>query len=141
MHGVERIGASAGSVILVLGAGPTGLCLAQLLRLNGGAHVVVASNAGSKMDMARSLNVADEYIDFDRVDPSLQWSEIKEKHPYGFDVVLEATGSLGVLEKAVDCCTRGGTLLMYGVYGIDAVVKLDATKIFQNELTIKRYER
>jgi D-arabinitol dehydrogenase (NADP+) len=47
-----------GSSVLMLGAGPTGLVLAQLLRLNGGCHVVVAAPEGLKMDLAKSVSGA-----------------------------------------------------------------------------------
>ena len=46
-----------GSSILMLGAGPTGLVLAQLLRQNGGCHVVVAAPEGLKMDLAKSVSL------------------------------------------------------------------------------------
>ena len=136
VHGMDRIKAPVGSKILLLGAGATGLCFAQLLKINGGAHVVIASNAGAKMDLARSLNVADEYVDFDRADPSAQWVDLKKRHPYGFDVVVEATGSHKILEKAMDYCARGGMLVFYGVYEADALIKISPAKIFTDELTL-----
>lgn len=136
VHGMDRIRPPVGSKILLLGAGPTGLCLAQLLKFNGGAHVVIASNAGPKMDLARSLKVADEYVDFDRTDSPSQWADLKRQHPYGFDVVVEATGSHKVLERAIDYCTRGGMLVFYGVYQADALVKISPSKVFLNELTL-----
>ena len=45
-----------GSSVLMLGAGPTGLVLAQLLRQNGGCHVVVAAPEGLKMELAKSVS-------------------------------------------------------------------------------------
>ena len=40
----------------MLGAGPTGLVLAQMLRQNGGCHVVVAAPEGLKMDLAKNVS-------------------------------------------------------------------------------------
>lgn len=136
VHGMDRIGVSVGSKILLLGAGATGLCFAQLLKINGSAHVVIASNAGRKMDLARSLKVADEYVEFDRIDPSSQWADLKRRHPHGFDVVIEATGSHQILEKAIDYCTRGGMLVFYGVYNTDALIQVSPSKVFLNEITL-----
>ena len=45
-----------GSSVLMLGAGPTGLVLAQLLRQNGGCHVVVAAPEGLKMELAKNVS-------------------------------------------------------------------------------------
>lgn len=46
-HGLDKI------KVLLFEAGPTGLKLAQPLRLNGGCHVVIAARGGLKMELAR----------------------------------------------------------------------------------------
>jgi threonine dehydrogenase-like Zn-dependent dehydrogenase len=66
----------------MIGAGPTGLVLAQLLKLNGGCHVTLAANAGIKMELAQKLEAADEYIFLDRKTPEKQWEQIKTDNPY-----------------------------------------------------------
>ncbi len=66
----------------------TGFIFAQLLRLNGAARVVVAANKGVKMDLAKSLECADEYVELDRQNPEPQWNKLKEENPHGFDVVV-----------------------------------------------------
>lgn len=139
IHGMDRIRPSVGSSILLIGAGPTGLCLAQLLRANGGAHLVLASNQGPKMDLARKLDCADEYLDLDRQDPSKQWVDLKKRYPYGFDVVVEASGSATVLERAVDYCTRGGKLVYYGVYSKEALIAVSPSRVFSDEITMIGY--
>ena len=72
----------------MLGAGPTGLILAQLLKLNGAHKVTLAANKGIKMDIAKQLDCADEYIELDRQNPGPQWEQLKKDNPYGFDVVV-----------------------------------------------------
>ncbi|KAK5247547.1 N-terminal acetyltransferase A complex catalytic subunit ard1, partial [Exophiala xenobiotica] len=62
-HGLDKIAPKMGSSVLMFGAGPTGLVLAQLLRLNGGCKVVIAAPEGLKMDLAKSLDAADEYVE------------------------------------------------------------------------------
>lgn len=88
-HGLEKIAPKFGSSVLMFGAGPTGLCLAQLLRLNGASNVVVAAPGGLKMDLARKLGAADVYVELSREDPSVQFEQIKMDNPYGFDIVVE----------------------------------------------------
>lgn len=39
VHGIERMQIEVGSRVLLFGCGPTGLMLAQLIRMNGAAHV------------------------------------------------------------------------------------------------------
>lgn len=38
-HGIERMQIEVGSRVLLFGCGPTGMLLAQLIRMNGAAHV------------------------------------------------------------------------------------------------------
>ena len=88
VHGMDQLAAAVGVEALIIGAGPTGLILAQLLKLNGASRVVVAANKGVKMDVARQLGAADEYIELDRAAPQAQWDALKQANPYGFDVVV-----------------------------------------------------
>jgi D-arabinitol dehydrogenase (NADP+) len=58
--------------------------MAQLLKLNGAAKVVIAANDGMKMDIAEKLNCGDEYVRLKRgggEDTEAQWKKIKEDYP------------------------------------------------------------
>ena len=139
IHGLDRIAPKAGSTILMIGAGATGLCLSQLLKLNGSAHLVLAANAGPKMELAKKLGCADEYVDLDRKQPETQWTELKERFKYGFDVVVEASGSVKVLNDAIGYVARGGKLVYYGVYPNEALVRVSPSQVFGDEITIIGY--
>jgi D-arabinitol dehydrogenase (NADP+) len=91
--------------------------LTQMLRQNGGSHVVIAAPEGLKMNLAKSLDAADEYVELSRKDPAPQFEKLKSENPYGFDIVVEATGSVKILEDAIHYVRRGGKLVVYGVYG------------------------
>lgn len=135
-HGLDKIAPKMGSSVLLFGAGPTGLILAQLLRMNGGCRVVVAAPEGLKMDLAKSLDAGDEYIALSRQDPAAQFEKLKKDNPYGFDIVVEATGSVKILEDAINYVRRGGKLVVYGVYSNSARVSWPPSKIFGDEITI-----
>lgn len=100
-----------------------------MLRMNGGCHVVVAAPAGLKMELAKSLGAGDEYIEISRTDPSAQFAQLKEENPYGFDIVVEATGSAKILEDSINYVRRGGKLVVYGVYSNSARVSWPPSKI------------
>ena len=51
----------------------------------------------------------------------------------GFDVVVEATGVESIVNDAINYVSRGGTLLVYGVYADAARVSWSPTKIFVDE--------
>ena len=115
-HGLDKIAPKMGSSVLMFGAGPTGLMLAQLLRQNGGCSIVVAAPEGLKMDLARKLGVADKYVCLSRTEQKSQFDQLRADHPYGFDIVVEATGSAEILEQSIHLVRRGGKLVVYGVY-------------------------
>ncbi|KAH7015255.1 chaperonin 10-like protein [Ilyonectria destructans] len=135
-HGLEKIRPKLGSHVLMFGAGPTGLMLAQLLRQNGGCKVTIAAPGGLKMDLAKSLEAADEYLELSRSDPAKQFAQLRAENPYGFDIVVEATGSVGILEDSINYVRRGGTLVVYGVYSNADRVSWPPSKIFGDEITI-----
>ncbi|KAF8180378.1 chaperonin 10-like protein [Pholiota molesta] len=112
IHGMDKLNPPVGIEALVLGAGPTGLILAQLLKLNGASKVL------------------------DRVDPSPQWAKMKEDYKHGFDVVVEATGSEKVANDALGFVRRGGSLMIYGVYSNSDLVHWSPAKIFQDEIKV-----
>ncbi|KAH7926263.1 GroES-like protein [Leucogyrophana mollusca] len=136
IHGMDKLNAAVGVEALVIGAGPTGLILAQLLKLNGASKVVIAANKGIKTKIAKDLDAGDEYIELDRANPGAQWEQIRKDYPYGFDVVVEATGSEKVANDSINYVRRGGTLMVYGVYSDDARVHWPPSKIFGDEIRI-----
>jgi len=136
IHGLDKLNPPVGIEVLLLGAGPTGLILAQLLKLNGASRVVIAANKGIKMDIAKQLDAADEYIELDRQNPEAQWAQLKSDNPYGFDVVVEATGVEKLANESINYVRRGGTLMIYGVYENKALVHWPPSKIFGDEIKI-----
>ncbi|KAJ7787172.1 chaperonin 10-like protein [Mycena olivaceomarginata] len=105
---------------------------------NSTARLVSSSpaNKGIKMDIAKDLDAADEYIELDRQDPEAQWKKLKEDNPYGFDVVVEATGVEKLANESINYVRRGGTLMIYGVYENKALVHWPPSKIFGDEIKI-----
>ncbi|EJT99312.1 GroES-like protein [Dacryopinax primogenitus] len=136
VHGMDKLRPPVGCDVLLMGAGPTGLILAQLLKLNGAVRVVLAANKGKKMEIAKQLGCADVYVELDREDPAHQWEQLKKDNPYGFDVVIEATGVEKLANDAINYVRRGGTLMVYGVYDNKALVHWPPGKIFGDEITI-----
>jgi len=139
IHGLDKLSPPVGIEALVIGAGPTGLILAQLLKMNGAMNVVIAANKGIKTEVAKQLDAGHKYVELDRESEERadqQWEALKREHPYGFDVVVEATGSEKIANMAINYVRRGGTLMVYGVYDNSAVVHWPPSKIFGDEINI-----
>ncbi|KAL1601931.1 hypothetical protein SLS59_005097 [Nothophoma quercina] len=135
-HGIERMQIEVGSRVLLFGCGPTGILLAQLIRLNGAAHLTIASKAGPKLDLAKQLGIADAYVTISDDRPGADLNALKASSAYGFDIVVEATGAPTVLESAIDFVRKGGKLVVYGVYDDKVKIAWSPFKIWENEITI-----
>ncbi|KAN0130194.1 hypothetical protein V8E53_011951 [Lactarius tabidus] len=85
-----------------------------LTDLNGVRKVTLATNKGIKMDIAKQLDAADEYIEIARL--------------------VEATDVEKLANEAIGYVRRGGTLMIYGVYENKALVHWPPSKIFGDEV-------
>ncbi len=135
-HGIEVLAPDAGVDAVVLGAGPTGLILAQLLAHAGAARVVVAAPTAFKLEVARGLGV-DETVQTDRRDAAASARRLRELAPGGFDVVVDATGAAQVSEQTLALARDGGTILWYGVVRPDDRIAVSPYEVYRRELTIK----
>ena len=81
IHGMDKLKMPFGAKVLLIGAGPTGLILAQLMKIGGAGHITIAANKGIKMDIARKVEAADAYIDLERENADAQWAQIKKDNP------------------------------------------------------------
>ena len=136
VHGMDALAVKPGSDVLVFGAGPTGLALAQLLAHGGAARVTVAAPTQFKLDLALAYGI-DRVVKLDRSSPSGAMPQLRAAGGDGYDVVVEATGSLAVAEMCAPLARDGGTVLIYGMAGPQDVLGLSPYEIFRRELTIK----
>ncbi len=136
LHGMEVLELKPGSDVLLFGAGPTGQVLAQLMKLNGAARLVVAAPAGPKLELVERL-AADAVVPIDRKDPAPHRRRLEEISPNGFDYVIEATGVPNLCEEALRFVRRRGTILIYGVYPEKATASFRPFDLFRKEVTVK----
>jgi D-arabinitol dehydrogenase (NADP+) len=136
VHGLDVLAPSPGTDVLILGAGPTGLILAQLLRNLGAGRLTVAAPTRYKLDLAEWYG-ADETVELSRSEPEVGFASLRSVAPDGFDIVIDATGALSVLERGTALLADGGTLFVYGMTAEQAVLPISPYDVFRRELTIK----
>ena len=137
VHAVDVIRPRPGSTALVLGAGPTGILLAQLLRAGGTAHVTVAGPTAFKLSTVARLGLDHTYL-MDRGDLAGDVAALLERSgASGYDVVVDATGAPSVAEVLVPLTRSGGTAVFYGVTAEEDRVTVSPYDIFRREITIK----
>jgi D-arabinitol dehydrogenase (NADP+) len=138
MHGLESLRLRPGSSVLVFGAGPTGLLLAQLIATGGAASVTVAAPSRFKLDTAEALGI-DRTVQISRDDADGNLAALRAASPDGdgYDVVVEATGSPAIGDICVPLTRNGGTVLVYGVTRAEDTVTFHPFDVFRREITIR----
>jgi D-arabinitol dehydrogenase (NADP+) len=136
VHGMDVLALAPGSDVLLFGAGPTGLVLAQLLLHGGAARVTVAAPTEFKLELARHYGV-DRTVRIDRANPAGSLADLRSEAPDGYDAVIEATGAVPVAEMCLTLTRDGGTVLLYGMAGEEETMGLRPYEVFKRELTIK----
>lgn len=138
MHGLETLQVRPGSSALVIGAGPTGLLLAQLIASGGASSVTVAGPTQFKLDAAAALGIENTVL-IGRGDSDANIGALRAASPVGdgYDIVVEATGATTIGEICVPLTRNGGTVMIYGVTRGDEIVKFHPFDVFRREITIK----
>jgi L-iditol 2-dehydrogenase len=101
---------SAGDRVLVTGAGPIGLLVAQTARAFGATEVGITDVAGHRLEFALNLG-------FEQVHDAA--SPLTDTGP-PFDALIECSGSPAALDQALDTLRPGGVAVLVGM-GADRV--------------------
>jgi len=124
IHGIERTHIELADHIAILGAGPIGDLMLQMARLQGSAQVTMLESNPGRVELARQLG-ADQVV-----------TKMDDLKLNTYDVVIDATGVIPVMERSIHFVRNGGTVLLFGVPPADKNIELEAFKIFQKGLTI-----
>ncbi|MFH1538199.1 MAG: zinc-binding dehydrogenase, partial [bacterium] len=135
VHGMNVIDVQSGDDVLLFGAGPTGLILAQAVKNGGAGRVVVVDPNQFKLNLAKELGM-DDVILADRSDPDFHEREIKKKYPKGFDIVIDASGIAKIAEQAIKYTKYGAKVIIYGVCNEGDKIQLSPYEIFRKEIKI-----
>jgi threonine dehydrogenase-like Zn-dependent dehydrogenase len=96
LHGIHRATAPAGARVLVIGAGPIGLCTVAALRADG-AEVDLLAHRPERIEAGEALGARDASAT-------------------GYDVVYDAAGTQGSMDTAIDRVRPGGTIAVLGTF-------------------------
>jgi 2-desacetyl-2-hydroxyethyl bacteriochlorophyllide A dehydrogenase len=109
-HAVSRTPKDGEGRMLVVGAGPIGVATALFARLDG-FDVALVDQRAQRLAFAR------EQLGFDGLvaDDTLAARAAERTKGDGFDVVVDATGSLPAMRRSLDFVAHGGALVLVGV--------------------------
>ena len=124
IHGIERAHISLADEVAILGAGPIGNLMIQLTRLQGAARITVLESNPGRAESARHLH------------PDLVVHRMDDLLLDTYDIVIDATGVIAVMNRAIDFVRKGGTVLLFGVPPSGKNLEMEGFKIFQKGLTM-----
>jgi D-arabinitol dehydrogenase (NADP+) len=124
VHGIQRAHISLADHVAILGAGPIGILMLQMARLQGAARITVLETNPGRADLARQFG-ADVVI-----------SRLEELQIDTYDIVIDATGVISVMNRSIDFVRMGGTVLLFGVPPSGRNLEMEGFKIFRKGLTV-----
>ncbi len=124
VHGIERARIGLGDHVAIFGAGPIGSLMIQMARIQGAAQITVLEINPGRAELASELGA-------DRVVASFEQLQSDT-----YDIVIDATGAIPVMNRTIDYVRKGGTVLLFGVPPSGRNLEMEGFKIFQKGLTV-----
>jgi 2-desacetyl-2-hydroxyethyl bacteriochlorophyllide A dehydrogenase len=131
VHALKRIRVWPADEVLIFGAGPMGLLLVQALRHVGASLVAVVEKQPDRLALAGQLGAGAAVVP----GPD-QAAALRELAPYGFALVVDATGVPAVIEQAFQYLKPRGQYLQFGVVPKDARISFSPYDLFQHDWTV-----
>ncbi len=123
VHAWNLINVKEDDTVLIIGSGPIAILHAQVA-LKHSKMVTLIGKHESRLKIARKLGI--EVLDLEQM-------QIKKN---GYDIVIEAVGSLEAWNMAFDLVGKGGSVLFFGGLKAGSNVCFDAYKIHYGEVKI-----
>ncbi|MQK60692.1 sorbitol dehydrogenase, partial [Escherichia coli] len=112
-HGVSKIQVNSGDVAVVMGPGPIGLLVAQVLKSKGATVVVTGlDNDKVRLDKAEALHM-DYVVNLQQTDLKTYINGITDG--YGADVVVECSGAVPAARQGLDILRKKGYYSQIGI--------------------------
>jgi L-iditol 2-dehydrogenase len=122
-----------GDFVALLGPGPIGLTMLQIVRLYSPRMVVVTGLKTDTIRLAKAKELGADLTCFSEEDPVARIMELTGGK--GADLVIDCTGGDAGLGQAVRMAKNGGWVTIIGVWGHELRVNLDSVPY--NNLTIR----
>lgn len=132
-HGVDRATITKGDIVLVLGPGPIGLLVAQIVKAKGGTIVMTGlSQDAKRLAEAKELGI-DYTVDIQTEDVKAFVNSLTDG--YGADICFDCTGVVPSMQMGMDLLRKQGQYVQVGIFAQNEVT-VDFSKIIQKELVV-----
>lgn len=128
VYGMKRLQVPPAEAVLIFGAGPIGLLLLQALRHRGAGVIVVVDKQPERLALAAQMGATVTL----EAGATLA-AQLQDLEPYGFGLVVDATGVPAVIESAFRYLRPRGQMMMFGVAPMGAKINVAPYDIFRND--------
>ncbi len=125
IRGYDVLQSRLGAHVLIYGAGTMGLMMLALAQRVGAASVDVVDTNPDRLGRAAQLGATNSVTSADEVE-----------RPYGWEVVIDATGNAKAIQDGIDRTGPGGTYLQFGVADYATRATIEPYRIYNKEITI-----
>ncbi|MBS3791573.1 alcohol dehydrogenase catalytic domain-containing protein [Candidatus Bipolaricaulota bacterium] len=134
IRGINRLQINTGDEILLIGAGPMGLLLLQLLQMQGAAKVIVSELIDERRELALELG-ADYSVSPENHEVPEEVRSLSDNKD-GVDVAVEAVGNKTAAQTGIESLRRGGKMLIFGVPPEEAEVPVNIFDTYFDEIDL-----
>jgi len=133
-HGVDMCHIKPGQTVCISGGGAMGLIITMLVKASGATSLTVIEPIASKREKALELGA--QYV-IDPINQDRVEEAMKITNGRGFDVVIEASGSIHACNNIEKLVGKGGILEFFAaLYRPDYNYPMNLLNFFFNEITV-----
>jgi 2-desacetyl-2-hydroxyethyl bacteriochlorophyllide A dehydrogenase len=125
VRGYDVLRSQLGSHVLIYGAGTMGLMMLRLAQRTGAVSVDVVDLNPDRLTLASGQGASAASTSADELE-----------RPFGWDLVVDATGNIKAIQDGLGRVGAGGTFLQFGVADYAARATIDPYRIYNKEITI-----
>lgn len=113
VHAVGLAGATPDQSALIIGAGPVGLFILQILRLRGLRNIVVVETNDDRRSWAESFGAAQVFSGLSGADDAGAAAHLRDQE---FDLAFDAAGTAETRRLCVELVSPGGKVMLIGLH-------------------------
>ena len=128
---LKKCRAKAGQTLMIMGAGSIGLCMLAAGKAMGLRKIVVCASSRKRLTVAEKMGA---YKTIATNEEDLK-ALMKEYHPEGTDLIIDATGIETCIQSCLELAKRGGTVALAG-YGRGKIMSIRMDDIHIKNLKV-----
>lgn len=133
IRGLDNVSIPAGSSVVIVGTGPIGLLMLQVVKHYGASKIFALDMVEDRLSLAQELGAS--------LVVNTAWQNPEETildatDGLGADVSIECVGSSSAVETAFRLVRRGGRLLIFGVAPEQDVWQVKPFELYDKEVSV-----